>query len=211
MYAVPSASNGLSEPMLVLHEEQTREAAIAQGRAVTRINAVTAILCGGLPAAVLGVLFPHELARWLAGFLIGLVWANGFEYAYHRFVLHLPGSLVARGHLLHHATTGTSTEAKDVNFGGSPLWVVLMFAANGAPVVAADLLFKLGVAPGVLLGFAAYFIAVEEIHWRFHLGGWLPPGLRSVKAYHLAHHDRPDVRFNVFLPLFDWLFGPRKV
>lgn len=57
------------------------------------------------------------------------------------------------------------------------------------------------------MAFAAYYLAAEEMHWRIHLGGWLPPGLRALREYHLAHHDRPDARFNVFLPLFDWLFG----
>lgn len=58
-----------------------------------------------------------------------------------------------------------------------------------------------------LVGFTVYFISVEEIHWRIHLGGWLPPGLRRGREYHLAHHDIPDARFNVFLPIFDLVFG----
>jgi sterol desaturase/sphingolipid hydroxylase (fatty acid hydroxylase superfamily) len=52
-----------------------------------------------------------------------------------------------------------------------------------------------------------YFVVLEEIHFRIHLNGSLPPGLRSAKVYHLLHHDRPDSRFNVFLPLFDWVCG----
>jgi len=52
-----------------------------------------------------------------------------------------------------------------------------------------------------------YFIITEEVHWRIHLGGWLPPGLSAARAYHLRHHDTPDARFNVFLPIFDLLFG----
>jgi hypothetical protein len=50
-------------------------------------------------------------------------------------------------------------------------------------------------------------ITAEEIHWRIHLNGWLPRGLRFARAYHMSHHDIPNTRYNVFLPLFDLLFG----
>jgi len=63
------------------------------------------------------------------------------------------------------------------------------------------------IAPGVFLAFAIYFITVEEVHWRIHLGEWLPPVLGASRAYHLAHHARPDARFNIFLPLWDTLLG----
>jgi len=42
------------------------------------------------------------------------------------------------------------------------------------------------------------------------MGGWLPPGLRSAQQFHLAHHDIPGGRYNVFLPLFDALLGTIK-
>lgn len=181
--------------------------ATARSKAIKRANALTSILSGGVPAVILGLLFPSDSETYGLGFLVGLLWANGFEYVYHRFLLHRPRSSLARHHLQHHAVTGTSAEAEQVNFGESPFWVMLLFAANGALIVAADLLLGLGIAPGVLIAFSVYYVVLEEIHWRVHLGGWLPPGLRSAKAYHLAHHDRPDARFNVFLPIFDWLLG----
>jgi len=114
----------------------------------------------------------------------------------------------ARRHLEHHASVGTPTEAEHVNFGSSPIWVIVLFAINGVPVMIADLLFGLGMAPGIFLAFACYFITVEEMHWRIHLGERLPPVLRASRAYHLAHHARPDARFNIFLPLWDTLLGP---
>ncbi|MBI2957000.1 MAG: sterol desaturase family protein [Acidobacteria bacterium] len=181
--------------------------AIARGRARKRANALAALLCGGVPAVALAFWFPAEPLRWLVGFGVGLLWANAFEYLYHRYLLHLSGHLLAARHLQHHATVGTPEEAEHVNLGGTPLWVVLLFAVNGAPVVAAEALLGLGVGSGVLAGFSVYFLAVEEMHWRIHLGEWLPPGLRGARAHHLAHHDRPDERYNVFLPLFDWLLG----
>ncbi len=178
---------------------------LAQAKALKRANAVTAMLSGGVPALILGLSSRAGPEEYVIGFLFGLLWANGFEYAYHRFLLHLPGNFFAKRHLEHHAVTGTPAEAEHVNLGGSPLAIFLLFVANGAPIVAADLAFKLGIAPAMLIAFAIYFVAVEEIHWRFHLGGWLPASLSSAREHHLAHHDRPDGRFNVFFPLFDWL------
>lgn len=188
-------------------EEELTATAIAYGRALKRSNALTALTCGGLPAIVLAVLLPSSPERWLIGFLAGLLWANAFEYVYHRFLLHLPKSFFGQNHLLHHASVGTPTQAEHINLGGSPIWVCALFVANGLPVVVFDLLFRFGVAPGVFLGFAAYLILVEEIHWRIHIGEWLPPMLDSARRHHFAHHDRADQRFNIFFPLFDWLFS----
>jgi hypothetical protein len=191
----------------VLTDTEIRAAAIARGGAIKSRNAWTAVSCGCLPAIVLGVLFPSGLLRWLGGFVIGLLWANCFEYAYHRFLLHLPGTFFAKRHLGHHASVGTPTEAEHVNLGSSPVWVVAIFAINGVPVVLADLLFGLRIAPGMLVAFAVYFLTTEEIHWRIHLGEWLPPGLHAARAHHFAHHARPNARFNIFLPLWDILLG----
>ncbi len=194
--------------MLTTTKVEVRTVAIARGRAIKRVNALTAVLCGGLPALAFGIFFPSGPWRWLAGFVVGFVWASLFEYAYHRFLLHLPGTFFARRHLEHHASVGTPTEAEHVNLGSSPIWVVALFAINGLPVVIADLLFRFGIAPGIFVGFSVYFITVEEIHWRIHIGEWLPPVLGASRAYHLAHHARPDARFNIFLPVWDTLLGP---
>ena len=198
----PTITPGLTE------EAPVRTVAIARGRAIKRVNALTAVLCGGLPALAFGIFFPSGPWRWLAGFVVGFVWARLFEYAYHRFLLHLPGTFFARRHLEHHASVGTPTEAEHVNLGSSPIWVAALFAINGLPVVIADLLFRFGIAPGIFVGFSVYFITVEEIHWRIHIGEWLPPVLGASRAYHLAHHARPDARFNIFLPMWDTLLGP---
>jgi fatty acid hydroxylase family protein len=180
---------------------------LAQAKALKRANAVTALLCGGIPAVIFALSNPPDPKRYMIGFFIGLLWSNCFEYLYHRFLLHLPGSFFARHHLLHHASAGTPSEYEHVTFGRSPLWIFILFLANDALVVLAELIFRPGLAPGILTAFAVYFMAVEEIHWRIHLGGWLPTGMRASRAYHLAHHDRADGRFNVFLPLFDWVFS----
>jgi Fatty acid hydroxylase superfamily len=184
---------------------KVRTVAIARGRTLKRVNALTSTLCGGVPAVLLNILFRTGPRGWLVGFAAGLLWANFFEYAYHRFLLHLPGTFFGQKHLEHHATVGTPIEAEHVNLGGSPLWVCLLFAVNCIPVVVVDLLLRIRIAPGVLVAFTIYFIVTEEFHWRIHLGGWLPPGFHAARGHHLAHHARPNARFNIFLPLWDRL------
>jgi hypothetical protein len=186
---------------------EVRTAAIAHGRTIKRVNALTAILCGAVPAVLVNILFRASLRQWFVGFAAGLLWANFFEYAYHRFLLHLPGTFFAQRHLGHHATVGTPTEAEHVNLGGSPVWVCLMFAVNCIPIIAMALLIPFPIAPGVFIGFTVYFIVTEEFHWRIHLGERLPMGLRAARRHHMAHHALPNARFNIFLPLWDRLLG----
>ena len=47
----------------------------------------------------------------------------------------------------------------------------------------------------------------KEIQWRIHMNGWISPGLRFASVYHMSCHANPNSRYNVFLPLFDFLFG----
>ena len=178
-----------------------------RSRRIKRINALTAILTGGVMALGLAWLWPTTPAKALWGFVAGLVWANGFEYVYHRFLLHSTARFFARRHGVHHRVTGTPEEAQHLTFGESPLWIVPLFVVNGVAALAVDKLSGLGLVAGMPAAFAAYFVVLEELHWRIHLGERLPGLLSSARAYHLAHHHRPDGRYNVFFPLFDWLLG----
>src|SRR5438477_4552928 len=180
---------------------------LRHGRAKKRDNAIAALLSGALPGVILTFYLPVDWERWLLGLIIGLVWGNAFEYAYHRWLLHRPRSSLGRGHLEHHANVGTPQEAEHVLLGSSPLHIAILFASNGMIVILIDLLLGLGIAPGIFVGWTLYLITAEEIHWRIHMGGWLPPGLCFARAYHMSHHDIPNARYNVFLPIFDLLFG----
>jgi Fatty acid hydroxylase superfamily len=174
-------------------------------------NALTAILCGSVPAAVLGTLFRTSPLHWLVGFGVGLVWANAFEYFYHRYLLHLPSNYLGRLHQLHHASVGTPLEMEHLNLGGTPPLVLAAFVLNGLVItLLAEVLLKLRISPGIFIAFTVYVIAIEEVHWRIHVGGWLPSWLQFGREHHLVHHDRPNGRYNVFLPLFDWLLGTAK-
>src|SRR5215467_3987257 len=123
---------------------------LVRSKRLKSLNAFTAILCGGLPAAFSVSLFPGGPWRYFIGFVVGIVWADGFEYFYHRFLLHHSRSTLARHHMEHHAATGTAAEAEHINFGVSPLSVAELFLLNGGAAVLADVLFGLRIAPGVL-------------------------------------------------------------
>jgi hypothetical protein len=69
----------------------------------------------------------------------------------------------------------------------------------------------LGLMPGIFVGWTVYLTAAEEIHWRIHMEGWLPPGLGFARAYHMSHHDIPNTRYNVFLSLCDFLLGNSRL
>lgn len=186
---------------------EIRAAANARGRVVQLTNALTAILFAGLFAVVLAEIFlPTAISLW-AGFFVGLLYANAYEYFFHRFLLHWPGTFLTERHLEHHRTVGAPDEGRYINFLGSPLLVMAVFVVNAMPFLALEWWLQPRIVSGVLVGFIVYFILSEEIHRRIHLGGWLPSWLESARYHHLQHHDQPDGRFNVFFPLFDRLLG----
>jgi len=186
---------------------ELEEPAVRHGRSKKQKNAIVALTSGGIPTAVLSFYFPFNWQRWFLGLCLGLLWGNAFEYAYHRWLLHRPRSAFGKGHLEHHANVGTPKEPEHVSLGKSPLHIFFLFAANGILVIVVDFLFDLRIAAGIFVGWSAYLITAEEIHWRIHLGGWLPRGLRFARAYHMSHHDLPNANYNVFLPIFDLLCG----
>jgi Fatty acid hydroxylase superfamily len=187
---------------------EIRETAIRHGQTKKRSNAIAAVLCGGVPALLLNLRYSFTWKGCFIGLIVGLVWGNAFEYAYHRFLLHRPRSAHGAAHQEHHAQIGTPDEAEYVALITSPLNIVLLFVMNGVPAVFVSLMLQFqGILSGVFIGWGVYLILTEEVHWRIHMNGWLPPGLEFARAYHMSHHDIPNSRYNVFLPLFDLLFG----
>ena len=194
----------------MLTASDIRPANVAKGLAVKRRNALTATVFGGLLTALLVEASSFKPAGFLGGILLGVLYANAFEYVFHRFALHPPGRVFAQYHLVHHSTWGTPDEPLYANFARNPLIVVLLFTVHAVPIVVLEWVLPVGLAPGMMVGFVVYFVAYEEIHWRIHLGGWLPSWLQRARQHHLMHHAGAEGRFNVFLPLFDWLFGPSR-
>jgi hypothetical protein len=205
----PSYNDWAEGPLVPTPTELT-EIAVRHGRIKKRKNAIASLLCGAVPALLLsrhsGPATSWEL--WLLGLVVGLIWGDAFEYIYHRWLLHRPRSPLGNGHHEHHVQIGTADEAEHVALISSPLNIVLLYVINGVPAfLLASRLGLLEVLSGVFIGWTVYLIATEEIHWRIHLNGWLPPGLRFARAYHMSHHDIPNSRYNIFLPIFDLLFG----
>jgi len=177
----------------------------AEGLSIKRNNLLAAALSGAVLAGISLWFFPHSLPGILGGFVLGFFYANGFEYCLHRFILHGARGFFREQHIVHHATLNSPEAARYVNFSRNPWGVVGIFLANGAPFVLLQWYFRNGWTAGVFLGFAIYYLAFEEIHWRMHMGGWMPKWLRPAARHHLLHHALDTGRFNVFLPIFDWL------
>lgn len=194
----------------MLTPTEMTEVAVRHGRDKKRKNAIAALVCGAIPAALLSVYSgsASNWRLWLPGLVAGLIWGDAFEYVYHRWLLHRPRSAVGNGHLDHHAQIGTPEEAEHVALIGSPLNILLLYVINGVPAFLVAWWWGLwGILSGVFAGWSVYLIVTEEIHWRIHMNGRLPPGLRFARAYHMSHHDIPNSRYNIFLPLFDLLLG----
>jgi putative flippase GtrA len=189
----------------------SRSAEVARAHRVKRRNAITALLSGSILVVVVLELVHFDSReldplRLVLGFLAGVLYANAFEYVLHRFFLHWGEGFLVQRHGLHHDTAGAAEEPRYVNFATSPWVVVLVFVLNALPVFALEFFLRTGFAVGIFAGFTLYFIAYEEIHWRFHLGGWLPGWLRAARGHHMLHHGGFEGRYNVFLPIFDWIF-----
>jgi Fatty acid hydroxylase superfamily len=188
------------------------ETATRHGRTKKRNNAIAALLCGTLPAVLLGFYASVTWERVVFGVLLGVIWGNAFEYAYHRWLLHHPRNPLGRGHREHHAQIGTPEAAEHVALASSPQNVFLLFAVNSIPALLICLLTGLWeILSGVFIGWMIYLIATEEIHWRIHMNGRLPAGLQFARDYHMSHHDVPSSRYNVFLPLCDFLLGSAEL
>ena len=177
----------------------------AQGLRIKRNNLLAALLSGTVLVWISLRFSPHSITGILAGFVLGFFYANGFEYCLHRFVLHSGRGFFGQQHMVHHTTLSSPEAARYVNFSSNPWGVVALFAANAAPFLFLSWIFGNGWTAGVFASFAIYYIAFEEIHWRTHMGGWLPKWLRPAARHHMLHHARDTGRFNVFLPIFDWI------
>lgn len=170
------------------------------GRHLKRLNAAIS-LSFLVPALFFALKHPVNPIHWLIFFAAGLVWANWFEYVYHRWVDHVPGTPFEAGHRKHHAKP---SDEGHINLGDTGWTTLGMFLVNSIPLYFLDRWLQMGFTGPVLASFVTYVIAIEEIHWRIHTGsGWVPGWAR---AYHLRHHDRPLEKYNICFPIFDGLF-----
>lgn len=187
--------------------EDDRAIDIAYGLRVKRNNAITAFITGtALAALAIRLEARVSVAAILLGIFAGVIYANGFEYLLHRFFLHWGEGYLVKQHGLHHSSPPNA--ARYVLFSSSAGVVVLVFVLNAIPVFAMGHWAGGGFAAGMFAAFTGYYIAYEEIHWRIHVGG-LPRWMRFARRHHMLHHNGDDGRYNVFLPIFDWVFHRR--
>lgn len=189
-------------------DDPTRAQWKALGLKIKRRNLLAAALSGSVLAWLSLRLFPHSAIGLLVGFVAGLLYANAFEYCLHRFLLHAGRGFFCQTHMVHHTTLNSPEAARYVNFSRNPWGVVALFFVNGIPFLLLERMTRNAWAAGTFASFAIYYIVFEEIHWRTHMGGWLPKWLRPAARHHLLHHAQDADRFNVFLPMCDWLLGP---
>jgi len=189
----------------MISEDAIRADRKAQGLRIKRNNLLAAVLSGAVLVGISLWFFPHSTIGILIGLVLGFFYANGFEYCLHRFLLHSGRGIFGQQHMVHHTTLNSPEAARYVNFSSNPWGVVALFFANAAPFLFLQWIFHNGWTAGVFASFTIYYIAFEEIHWRTHMGGWLPKWLRTAARHHMLHHAQDTGRFNVFLPIFDWL------
>src|SRR6267143_7061752 len=136
----------------------------AQGLRTKRNNLIAAFL-SGLMLVLISVKFvAPSRAGFLFGFLVGLVYANGFEYCLHRFLLHCGHGVFSQQHMVHHTTLKSPDAARYVNFSSNPWGVVALFIANAIPFFILEWTFRNGWVAGAFVSFALYYMAFEEIH-----------------------------------------------
>ena len=187
-------------------DDEIRAIKKAEGLIIKRNNLIAALLSGAALTAVSLEFFPHSLRGILGGFVGGFFYANAFEYCLHRFVLHA-GGFFGKQHMVHHETLHAPEAPRYVNFSSNPWSVVGLFVVNSLPFLLLQAIFRNTWTAGVFAAFTLYYMAFEEIHWRTHMGGWIPRWLHFAARHHMIHHAHDSGRYNVFLPIFDWLAG----
>lgn len=162
------------------------------------------LLATGITGAALLFTGLFSWNHWILGLVIGFVYANLFEYAYHRFGLHEWEGRSQKNHQVHHRSWGEPDEGLHVSFGCSSSGIIAMMVINAIPFALLDYL-GVGIGGGVMVAFMLYLLAFEEMHWRIHLGR-LPHSWDWMRQHHFKHHKLGTGCYNVFLPLGDKLF-----
>src|SRR5450631_428299 len=125
-------------------DDQIRAEWKAQGLRIKRNNLLAAFLSGSALVFISIRLSPQSLAGALAGFALGFIYANGFEYCLHRFLLHSGHGIFSQQHMVHHTTLNSPEAARYVNFSRNPWGVVALFVANAAPFLFFQWIFHTG-------------------------------------------------------------------
>ena len=150
-------------------------------------------------------------------FAVALVYANLFEYAFHRWLMHRLHGFVKREHMIHHGIFRGDhryhvLRSEDRQF-------ILFEWWQGPVIIGAHLppFWAIGAITGRpvwwlgLLALGVYYAAYEYLHWCMH-----NPCNRSIERTalfryldrnHQLHHSQLRINFNVVAPFADLVFG----
>ena len=152
--------------------------------------------------------FRIPFREFWADLSLGFFYANGFEYCLHRFILHGSRGIFRQEHMVHHTTLNSPEAARYVNFSSNPWGVVALFLRQRRSVFNSAVDFP-QTAGQRECSWASRSTTSRlrkftgACTWAAGCREWLRPAAR----HHLIHHAHDPGRFNVFLPLFDWLAG----
>lgn len=146
-----------------------------------------------------------------------LAYTNLFEYVWHRWPMHSPwGAALYRRHKWHHPATWRPGREDDFRLALTPP-VLAVLAAHALGAAGIRKRWPSFPAKTVLGTMTAYLGLMDYVHKWQHAGGRTKNRiLRAIRRHHMAHHafdnqkgrgfDR-SAKFNIWLPLGDWLFG----
>ncbi|MBI4589998.1 MAG: sterol desaturase family protein [Candidatus Rokubacteria bacterium] len=156
-----------------------------------------------------------------AGFALFFLYANLFEYAFHRWVLHRPSRMLPYSYemhaLLHHRVfRGDATyhvqryEDRDLIL--FQWWQAPLILAVHAPAVwGVQAASGFPLFWGGMTALAVYYGLYESLHWCMHnpTGRWIERTrvFHYLDAHHRLHHRLWRLNFNVVLPIGDLVFG----
>ena len=129
----------------MLSDDAIRTAAYAQGLRTKRNNLIVASLSGFTLLLISTRVLPHSISLkgFLFGLVAGLVYANGFEYCLHRFLLHSGPEFSLSNTWCITPRCNLPRRARYVNFSSNPWGVVALFFANAIPFLILQWIFAL--------------------------------------------------------------------
>lgn len=132
------------------------------------------------------------------------------EYLLHRF-LHVGlqgtriGDAMGTLHLGHHRDPTKEAKVTMPVYGSLPIAVVLLGLLR---LIGGSWEASLLMMTGIVSGYLVY----EAVHFRIHFGSKRGRVIAFQRAAHLFHHHQDHTRcFGVTTPLWDWVFGTRRV
>lgn len=160
------------------------------------------------PIAIYLVSYFGVPVTWLSVlvFVCGFLAAGLAEYTLHRVAFHnrkLPRKikrLISNGHVFHHRYPQLAENLI--------LPLTIVFPISLILLSSFALLFGTGYVFWFYLAVILSYFLYEFLHYTSHHFPLNLPYFKQMQAYHLSHHkSKPNSRFMITNPLWDWVFG----